>query len=58
MLCHSYSHLNKFADPVLWGAESTRLRKRTFDQIRRRLAIALQIPPAAPDFRASHYDIK
>ena len=33
-----------FADAVLWNAESSRLWNRTFEQIRRRLAIALNVP--------------
>jgi hypothetical protein len=34
----------RFADAVLWNAESSRLWNRTFEQIRRRLAIALGVP--------------
>jgi hypothetical protein len=33
----------RFADAVLWNAESSRLWNRTFEQIRRRLAIALRV---------------
>jgi hypothetical protein len=33
----------RFADAVLWNAESSRLWNRTFEQIRRRLAIALGV---------------
>jgi replication initiator protein RepSA len=33
-----------YADAVLWNAESSRLWNRTFEQIRRRLAIALEVP--------------
>ena len=34
---------HRFADAVLWNAESSRLWNRTFEQIRRRLAIALGV---------------
>ena len=34
----------RFADAVLWNAESSRLWNRTFEQIRRRLAIHLGVP--------------
>jgi uncharacterized Zn-finger protein len=34
----------RFADAVLWNAESSRLWNRTFEQIRRRLAIQLHVP--------------
>jgi hypothetical protein len=33
-----------YADAVLWNAESSRLWNRSFEQIRRRLAIALNVP--------------
>jgi hypothetical protein len=33
-----------YADAVLWNAESSRLWNRTFEQIRRRLAITLEVP--------------